>query len=284
MPLSAQCARPTSHRGASRRWSMALVLLLVATAFLAPKPGSAESLTSDAAAQSRIAAAEATEPAKTAPDAAPSDPPQKSGGVNNEPPSRGLDGRARYRALIEKETAHVSLSPEIAEAVMAVESGFDPGTIGSSGEIGRMQVLPSTARMLGFTGELTELAAPEINIHYGVTYLAQAWRLAGGDLCTAVMKYRAGHGETRFSNLSVNYCLAVRARLAARGFPVTGAVPVATFGGAPGSLSGLSSRLLLSCRRNCLAALAGGRPDFEGINNNLSQLVLQTNVHAVRLR
>ncbi len=179
---------------------MALVLLLVATAFLAPKPGSAESLTSDAAAQSRIAAAEATEPAKTAPDAAPSDPPQKSGGVNNEPPSRGLDGRARYRALIEKETAHVSLSPEIAEAVMAVESGFDPGTIGSSGEIGLMQVLPSTARMLGFTGELTELAAPEINIHYGVTYLAQAWRLAGGDLCTAVMKYRAGHGETRFSN------------------------------------------------------------------------------------
>jgi hypothetical protein len=44
------------------------------------------------------------------------------------------------------------------------------------------------------------------------------------------MKYRAGHGEMRFSYLSVNYCLAVRGKLAARGIGVTGTVPVATLG------------------------------------------------------
>jgi hypothetical protein len=44
-------------------------------------------------------------------------------------------------------------------------------------------------------GDLAELARPEVNIHYGVTYLSQAWRLTGGDLCRALMKYRAGHGE-----------------------------------------------------------------------------------------
>jgi hypothetical protein len=113
---------------------------------------------------------------------------------------------------------------------MAVESGYNPGAIGGVGEIRLMQILPSTARMLGFGGSLSELAVPATNIHYGVMYLAEAWRLAGGDLCTAVMKYRAGHGETRFSYRSVDYCVAVRSKLIARGFPVTGSVPVATFG------------------------------------------------------
>ncbi len=108
---------------------------------------------------------------------------------------------------------------------MAVESGYNPGAIGTSGEIGLMQILPATARMRGFAGSNLDLAVPETNIHFGVTYLAGAWRLAGGDICTAVMKYRAGYGETRFSYLSVNYCVAVRGKLRARGYPVTGDRP-----------------------------------------------------------
>lgn len=140
------------------------------------------------------------------------------------------DTRGGYRGLIESEAKREGLAPEIAEAVMAVESGFNPAAIGGDGEIGLMQILPSTARMLGFVGSNADLAVPATNIRYGVTYLAQAWRRAGGDLCTAVMKYRAGHRETRFSYLSVDYCRKVRARLAARGFAVTGVVPEATFG------------------------------------------------------
>ncbi len=107
-------------------------------------------------------------------------------------------GQQSFRDLAESEAKRAGLSPEIADAVMAVESGYNPGAIGGAGEIGLMQILPSTARMLGFAGTDADLAVPEANIHYGVAYLAQAWRLAGGDLCTAVMKYRAGHGESRF--------------------------------------------------------------------------------------
>ncbi len=44
------------------------------------------------------------------------------------------------------------------------------------------------------------------------------------------MKYRAGHGETRFSQLSVRYCINVRQHLASIGYPVTGTVPEPTFG------------------------------------------------------
>lgn len=178
---------------------------------------------------------------------------------------RGSSAPTTYRSLIEKEAAGTGLAPEVAEAVMAVESGYNPAAIGGVGEIGLMQILPSTARMLGFVGTNADLAVPETNIHYGITYLSRAWRLAGGDLCTAVMKYRAGHGETRFSFLSVNYCLAVRSKLAARGFRVAGNVPVATFGD-PGSGG---------CRRKCLAGSRVGHVNLAALNTKLSALVIQ---------
>ena len=59
-------------------------------------------------------------------------------------------------------------------------------------------------------GSVRELAEPAINIRLGVTYLAKAWRLAQGDLCRALMKYRAGHGEGQMTPLSVEYCRRVR--------------------------------------------------------------------------
>ena len=120
-------------------------------------------------------------------------------------------GRAEYRPLIERESLAFGLPPALVDAVMAVESRYNPGVVGMDGEVGLMQVMLPTARMMGFAGTPAELATPEINVHYGVRYLAGAWRRANGDLCTAAMKYRAGHGETRFSHLSVEYCTRVRA-------------------------------------------------------------------------
>ncbi|MGA7384646.1 MAG: transglycosylase SLT domain-containing protein, partial [Methylocella sp.] len=116
------------------------------------------------------------------------------------------DASKTYRALIKGEAAKNGLPPDIADAVTAIESGYDPGAIGGAGEIGLMQVRPETAAMLGFKGDLAELARPNVNIHYGVTYLGQAWQLANGDLCRALMKYRAGHDEEIMSALSMTYC------------------------------------------------------------------------------
>lgn len=143
------------------------------------------------------------------------------------PPGRD---RAGLRALVQSEAIARDLPPEIAHAVVSVESGYRIRAVGDVGEIGLMQVRPSTARMLGFAGTARELFEPEINIRYGVEYLSGAWRLGGQDICTTVMKYRAGHGETRFSHRSVAYCARVREILRAEGFPVTGELPKATFG------------------------------------------------------
>ncbi|WP_245286397.1 transglycosylase SLT domain-containing protein [Bradyrhizobium sp. ARR65] len=216
----------------------------------------------------RFAAAEMAASAPAAPTVPSPEPPKdvlRSAVAVVTPTPSAADARSHYRSLIEKEAAQNGLAPEIAEAVMAVESGYNPGAVGGAGEIGLMQILPSTARMLGFSGTLADLAVPETNIHYGVTYLAQAWRLAGGDLCTAVMKYRAGHGETRFSFLSVNYCLAVRSKLMARGFPVTGRVPVATFGEPARG----------GCGRKCVGIARVGQVNLAALNSQLSALVVQ---------
>jgi soluble lytic murein transglycosylase-like protein len=127
--------------------------------------------------------------------------------------------RAAVRAMVEQEVQKTGLPADIADAVVRVESNYDPTVIGGVGEIGLMQIRPSTAAMLGFKGSAEELAKPEVNIHYGVIYLSKAWRLANGDLCRALMKYRAGHGEEIMTPRSVSYCQRARSHLAALGSP-----------------------------------------------------------------
>ncbi|QIG48619.1 lytic transglycosylase domain-containing protein [Nordella sp. HKS 07] len=148
-------------------------------------------------------------------------------------------GQVLYQSIGKAEAKRNQIPFEIVDAVMRVESGYDPGALGSVGEVGLMQILPSTADMLGFKGTREALARPETNIAYGTQYLAEAWRLSGQDICTTVMKYRAGHGETRFSVRSVEYCKAVRSHLAAIGYPVTGDVPKPTFGFNEGGSGGV---------------------------------------------
>ena len=222
-----------------------------------------------AQAESNAAKPDAAKPAAARVDAPPASP------IVSSTPISAANPRALYRALIEREVRHTSLPADVAEAVMGVESGYNPAVIGADGEIGLMQVMPPTARMLGYTGSMADFAVPEINIKYGVMYLAQAWARAGGDLCTALMKYRAGHGETRFSQLSVDYCIRARTRLAAKGYPLTGSVPVATFGFRPGG--GGSALAMASCRKGCLNIGGGGRVDFAALNNRLAQVAIQVN-------
>ena len=131
-------------------------------------------------------------------------------------------GRAAFLDLITREAEKVGLPPDVADAVAHVESRFNPTAIGGVGEVGLMQIRPQTAAMLGYRDGVTGLFDPEVNVRYGVKYLAQAWQLAEGDLCRTLMKYRAGHGEERMSALSAEYCRRARLHLAAIGSPLAG--------------------------------------------------------------
>ena len=159
---------------------------------------------------------------------------------------------ADYTAMIEREAGRQGIPAALAQAVTTVESGWNPAAIGTSGEIGLMQIMPATASMLGFRGTLAQLADPAVNVELGVRYLSGAWARAGGDLCTALMKYRAGHGETVMSVKSMEYCQRAQHYLASVGSPLahsTGVyvIPVA-LGHAPASQGGArqASSLLTS--------------------------------------
>jgi len=150
------------------------------------------------------------------------DPPAAAGppGTDGARLMSSAEGRALYLPVINREAARRGLPPALADAVATVESGYRTGAVGTVGEVGLMQVRPTTAAMLGYRGSLTGLFAPETNIEYGVAYLAEAWRLTGGQVCESLMKYRAGHGETRMTQRSVDYCVRARRHLAAIGSPL----------------------------------------------------------------
>jgi len=142
-------------------------------------------------------------------------------------PPDAASKRALYLDVLQRWAREQGVPAELVDAVAFVESTYDPTVIGKAGEIGIMQVLPSTASMLGFRGNRVELAEPETNIRYGVQYLAGALQQASGDLCRALMKYRAGYGEQVMSPRSVEYCRRVRGHLAALGSPLatSGSIP-----------------------------------------------------------
>jgi soluble lytic murein transglycosylase-like protein len=78
------------------------------------------------------------------------------------------------------------IDPNWALAVAQNESGFNQNAIGSSGEIGVFQLMPTTARDLGV--DPTNL---QQNINGGVAYLAQQYNTFG-DMATATAAYNAG--------------------------------------------------------------------------------------------
>jgi hypothetical protein len=188
--------------------------------------------------------------------------------VGREGDGRLSSRRAQYLPIVIREAHARGLPAEIADAVVQVESSYQPHVIGGVGEVGLMQVRPATAAMLGFRGTAAELADPETNVRYGVMYLARGWQLAKGDLCRTLMKYRAGHGEDVISPLSAEYCRRARLHLAslgwsegedkfARGVPASSGLSPDRFiaDGVPIS----PARSALAVRRNTPVARLSGR-------------------------
>ncbi|WP_244562178.1 lytic transglycosylase domain-containing protein [Bradyrhizobium lablabi] len=171
----------------------------------------------------------------------------------------GPSFRAAVRAMVEQEVRSTGLPADLADAVVDVESNYNPSAIGGVGEIGLMQIRPGTAAMLGFRGSAEELAKPEVNIHYGVTYLSKAWRLANGDLCRTLMKYRAGHGEEVMTKRSQIYCNRAKLHLAALGSPLaSGTTPPAII--PPSVLANISARPALNSPKDVYAQYRQGTP------------------------
>lgn len=122
-------------------------------------------------------------------------------------------GGAPYSALIAKYARAEGVPVALAHAVVRVESNYRASARGSAGEVGLMQIKPSTARGMGYSGSTKALYDPETNLRWGMKYLGKAYQLGGGDTCGAILRYNAGHGAKRMNKVSAAYCAKVKKHL-----------------------------------------------------------------------
>jgi soluble lytic murein transglycosylase-like protein len=119
----------------------------------------------------------------------------------------------RYGTIIMKHASANGVPVNLARAIIRIESNFRANARGRAGEVGLMQIKPSTARAMGYGGSVKGLYNPETNIKYGMKYLGMAQKLGGGSVCGTVLKYNAGHGAKRMNRVSSAYCSKVKRQL-----------------------------------------------------------------------
>jgi soluble lytic murein transglycosylase-like protein len=96
------------------------------------------------------------------------------------------------RALVQ-EYAEIHQIPEsLLHRVIQRESNYDAAARNGP-YYGLMQILPQTARTMGYQGPPEGLLDAETNLRYAGKYLRGAWLVSGGNETEAVRWYAAGY-------------------------------------------------------------------------------------------
>ena len=118
-------------------------------------------------------------------------------------PGRASSG---LKALVARHAAENGVPFALADAVVKIESGYNPRARNRSGAMGLMQIKAQTARGQGFGGSSSGLLDPDTNLRFAMRYLATAYRMSGGDVCGTVMRYQSGHFARHMSGADRSYC------------------------------------------------------------------------------
>lgn len=112
----------------------------------------------------------------------------------SEPPSRALhpNETPQLRVMIEEVSQRYDVPQDLVQRVVIRESRHNPAARNGP-YYGLMQILPQTARTMGYRGAPEGLLDPETNLTYGVKYLRGAWLVADGDRDEAVGWYARGY-------------------------------------------------------------------------------------------
>lgn len=115
--------------------------------------------------------------------------PEAAGAQPSDPRVRRV---AKFLPLIRDAAARHGVDPNLIVAIILSESGGDPNAVGSVGEIGLGQILPSTARSLGLSGPIDQLFDPAVNVEFMARLLRELGTRFGGDVESIVAHYKAG--------------------------------------------------------------------------------------------
>lgn len=96
------------------------------------------------------------------------------------------------RALIRKYAGIHGIPESLLHRVIQRESDYNPGARNGP-YYGLMQILPQTARTMGYQGPPEGLLDAETNLIYAGRYLRGAWLVSGGSEDRAVMWYAKGY-------------------------------------------------------------------------------------------
>lgn len=96
------------------------------------------------------------------------------------------------RALINQAAADNNVPASLIHRVVQRESGYSPAARNGP-YYGLMQILPQTARTMGYDGPDEGLLDAETNLRYAVRYLRGAWLVSDGNEDRAVMWYAKGY-------------------------------------------------------------------------------------------
>lgn len=127
------------------------------------------------------------------------------------PEAVAVDGA--LRSLVMRYAAENEIPFSLADAVVRIESRYDSGARNGP-HVGLTQISVQTAQSMGYKGSASGLLDPETNLRYGLKYLAQAHKLAGGDTCGTILRYQAGHRARTMTGAARAYCAKVQTILA----------------------------------------------------------------------
>jgi soluble lytic murein transglycosylase-like protein len=100
--------------------------------------------------------------------------------------------RATIDALVAQHAKAHGVPEALVHRIIRRESDYNSGA-SNRGNLGLMQIRYATARGMGYTGPASGLLDANTNLAYAVPYLANAYKVAGGNLDRAVSLYAGGY-------------------------------------------------------------------------------------------